>query len=307
MTCSAAKSLTVLVLPMALGVSSATASAPSQATEQAGTATSSEMTDRAAGTPPAPAASAESPPPITADSSTSLRFDMYAWIWLIGLNGDVGARGRTAEVDADFGDILDASDSVFAFSGRLEVGYGRIGGFIDGMYADLGADDQTGPGGLADIDIEFKQGMIDFGMMYRVVDVEPSGAGAANPRNLTLDLYAGGRYNSIELGVNPANLPERSRSQDWLDPIVGAKLRLPLAERWRFEVNGDVGGFGVESDFTWSTTAVFGYDFSLFGLPSTVLAGYRAVGWDYTDGSGNSEFKFDIVQHGPLLGLSVRF
>ena len=116
----------------------------------------------------------------------------------------MGARGRTAEVDADFGDILEAPDSLFAFSGRLEIGYGRIGGFIDGMSADLGADDQTGPGGIADIDIEFMQGMIDFGMMYRVVDVEPSGAGAANPRNLTLDLYAGGRYRSIELGVAAA-------------------------------------------------------------------------------------------------------
>lgn len=281
------KSAVACVLPAALAMPSISA-AQSQLSEQ-------------------PAASSpEQQPPILDKSSSSLRFDMYTWIWLVGFSGDVGARGVTSEVDASFGDVLDASDSLFAFAGRLELGYGKIAGFVDGMYSDLGADDQTGPGGVADIDVELQQGLLDFGLMYRVIDVEPSGDGAAHPRNLTVDLYAGGRYNAIELTVDPPAAGSRSRSKSWVDPIVGAKLVLPVAERWRFELNGDVGGFGLESDLTWSATAVVGLDFDLFGLPATVLAGYRAIGWDYTEDGGN-EFIYDVIQHGPLLGLSVRF
>ena len=251
--------------------------------------------------------SAEDPEPLKTDASEGWRFEFNSWLWMVGFTGDIGARGRTADVDANFGDVLDASDSVFALSGRIELGFGKIAAFADGVYSDLGFDDQTGPLGLSDIDVTLEQGLIDFGLMYRIGDWEPHGAAEANPRNITLDLYAGARYNSLELTVSPANIDERSTSRDWFDPIVGAKLGLPLSERWHLKLNGDVGGFGVESDFTWSATAVFGYDFDLFGLPATILAGYRAIGWDYSDGSGNDEFVFDITQHGPILGLSIRF
>lgn len=288
------RSLSACVVPVAI-VSPSAAIAQSQTPEQPVPLAQPE------------AAATNEPSPLPADQSSSLRIDVYAWIWMLGMSGDVGARGRSAEVDANFIDIMDASDSIFAFSGRLELGFGRIAGFVDGIYANLGADDQTGPAGLTNVDVELEQGLLDFGLMYRVVDVEPKGGGAANARNLTLDLYAGGRYNSIELTIDPALINSRSKREDWVDPIVGAKLGLPLAERWRFELNGDVGGFGVESDLTWSATAVFGFDFSLFGLPATVLAGYRAMGWDYSQGTGGDEFTFDIVQHGPILGLSVRF
>ena len=143
--------------------------------------------------------------------------------------------------------------------------------------------------------------------MYRVYDKEPEGRGAANPRNTTIDLYGGARYNSIELELDPANAESRSADHDWLDPIVGVKFGLPLSEKWHFKANADIGGFGVESDLTWSATAVFGYDFELFGIPATVMAGYRAISWDYSEGSGEEEFVFDMTQHGPILGMSLRF
>ena len=249
---------------------------------------------------------ADSAPPVSG-SSNDWRFEFNSWLWMVGFNGDISARDRTTDVSASFSDVLDASDSIFAISGRLEVGYGRFAGFVDGLYSDLGADDQTGPLGLSDIEITLEQTIIDFGVMYRVCEWKRSGAGADNPRDMTLDLYAGARFNSMEITIDPANLPARSATQDWFDPIVGMKFGIPLSARWHFKVNGDVGGFGVESDFTWSTTAVFGFDFSLFGLPASVLAGYRAIGWDYSTGSGADEFAYDMIQHGPILGLSIRF
>lgn len=235
------------------------------------------------------------------------RGEVTAWLWLVGMEGDVQLGDRKSSVSANFVDVVEASDSMFAFSGRLELGYGEIGGFVDAMYANLGAEDQSGPDGVSKIDVSNELGVVDFGLMYRVLDRKASGGGAANPLNMTLDLYAGGRFTSVSLDLDPANLPTRSRNKSWIDPIVGAKFGLPLAERWHLSVNGDIGGFGAASDVTWSTTGVLGYDFRLFDHSATVYAGYRAIGWDFSDGYDAEQFKWDMIMHGPLLGFTMRF
>ena len=237
-----------------------------------------------------------------ADSAGDWRFHFNSWLWLMGIEGDLGVRGMKVEVDADFGDLLDASDSLLAFSGRLEVGYKRIAGFVDGIYADLGADDRSGPGGLANVDITMEMGIVDFGLMYRILDM-PTDTGL----NTTVDVYAGARYISLEVELDPAMLASVSRSKDWFDPIVGAKLHLPLTPRLHLGLWGDVGGFGASSDFTWSATGVLGFNFELFKLPMTLYGGYRAMGWDYSTGSGTSETIWDVILHGPILGGEVRF
>ncbi len=235
------------------------------------------------------------------------RVNFNTWIWLAGLDGEVGARGLTTDVSASFGDILDASDSILAFAGRLEIAKGRWGGFIDGMYMNLGVDDVSGPLGFADIDTTSEIFVIDFGATYRLGEWTPSGEAAGNSRDITLDLYAGGRYNRLELELDPARLPSRTRDINWLDPIVGGKLILPINEKWHISTNSDIGGFGVESDFTWSVTAVIGYDFLLFDNPASVFFGYRAIGTDFTEGSGSDQITWDVVYHGPILGFSLLF
>ena len=235
------------------------------------------------------------------------RVNFNTWVWLAGVDGTVGARGLTTDVSANFGDILDASDSLIAFAGRLEIAKDRWGGFIDGIYMNLGVDDVSGPLGFADIDITYEMILIDFGATYRIGEWTPNGEAARNARDTTLDLYAGGRYMQLDLELDPAHLAARSRSRDWLDPIVGAKLVFPINEKWHIAANGDVGGFGVESDITWSATGVLGYEFSLFDHPATAYFGYRAIAHDFTEGSGSERFTWDVVQHGPILGFSLLF
>jgi len=246
---------------------------------------------------------AEPSPEVSVAPEDAFRLEFNTWIWVTSIDGTLGKDNVSADVDASFSDILDASDSIMAFSGRLELGYGRIGAYIDAVYQDLGFDDMSGPRGRARVDVELRQTIIDFGLMYRLGEWEPSGEAAKNPRKITLDAYAGGRYTDVELRFDPRDLPSRTGSKDWLDPIVGAKLVAPIAERWHLAVNGDIGGFGVESDLTWSATGVIGYNFTLFDVPSTVSAGYRAIGWDYSDDG----LTFDIVQHGLILGFGMRF
>jgi hypothetical protein len=70
---------------------------------------------------------------------------------------------------------------------------------------------------------------------------------------------------------------------------------------------GDVGGFGVGSDFAWSVTGLFGYKWQAGTVEWAILAGYKALSQDYTSGSGPQRFRWDTTMHGPVLGFSVRF
>jgi hypothetical protein len=51
-----------------------------------------------------------------------------------------------------------------------------------------------------------------------------------------------------------------------------------------------------------------GYSFHLLGDDNAkVFAGYRALGQDYSDGSGADKFEWDETLHGPVLGLAYHF
>ena len=39
------------------------------------------------------------------------------------------------------------------------------------------------------------------------------------------------------------------------------------------------------------------------GVPTLLGAGYHALSWDYESG----DFKWDVIQHGPIIGAALRF
>jgi hypothetical protein len=82
------------------------------------------------------------------------------------------------------------------------------------------------------------------------------------------------------------------------DPIVDARVRADLSERFRVVVLGDIGGFGIgsASDFTWHVLAALGLRPSESWMLS---AGYRALESERPAG--------DLLYHGPILGLGHRF
>jgi hypothetical protein len=243
----------------------------------------------------------------TVSDEDAWRVDLNTWLWMMGIDGDVGAGARTASVDASFIDVLEASDSLIGLAGRLEVGKGKWAGFVDGLYNKIDVEDASGPLGIADVDVTMKMGLVDFGLMYRLGEWPCEHTKNLAYSDVTLDVYAGARYTDLSLEVDPAALASVERDKDWIDPIVGAKVTLPLAEHFHLTAWGDIGGFGVSSDFTWSATAVLGYDFTLFDHPATLYAGYRALGQDFSDGSGTSRFEWDVIMHGPILGFSLFF
>ena len=93
-----------------------------------------------------------------------------------------------------------------------------------------------------------------------------------------------------------------------MEPLIGLSTLWDLSERWAVQLKGDIGGIAFGSDFAWDAFALIGYRFDLFGKNNAaVFAGYRALHQDYTDGSGDDKFKWDVTLDGPILGLRIDF
>jgi hypothetical protein len=223
------------------------------------------------------------------------------WHWRIGLDawvqaleGDITLRGRNAEVDLSMDDVLDNLD--FAAMGVLEVGCGRWSFVADMNYAELSGSTSTR---LTYNTLDLKQFIGHFVVAYKVLE-----NGCTH-----LDVYAGALVNWVdaELTIDlhgPFGRRTRdfnaSGSEIWVDPIIGARVQQELSDKFFFRAAGDVGGFGVSSDFTWQTTAMFGYRVCEGG---SVVLGYRGIGTDYEDG----DTSYNCINHGPLLGVEYKF
>ena len=127
-----------------------------------------------------------------------------------------------------------------------------------------------------------------------------------------LDAGVGGRLNNLQAGIDarrnvfPAGTEEvtGSSSKTWFDPIIIARIKTDIRDKWLFQFRGDVGGFGVSSDFTWQLQAYAGYRFSkVFQL----TAGYRILSIDYDKGLDEERFIYNVDTFGPVIRLGCNF
>ena len=73
-------------------------------------------------------------------------------------------------------------------------------------------------------------------------------------------------------------------------------------------LRGDVGGFDVGSRFSWQAVGAYNFQFAKtqYGVWSGII-GYKALYADYSQGSGVTFYRYNITEHGPILGLSLQF
>ena len=91
-----------------------------------------------------------------------------------------------------------------------------------------------------------------------------------------------------------------SRTDDWWDPYVGVRARYNFNDKFYLTAKGDIGGFGVGCDVTWTAESALGCQIT----PNMFAElGYRAIGVDY-DKDG---LIMDTVTHGPQLTLGINF
>ena len=233
--------------------------------------------------------------PAMADDWT---FSIEPYVLAASIAGDASiGRVTGAEVDVDFSTILEKLDMAAMI--HFEAHSGNGWGFaFDYGFMDLSDDIFGERGGI--VDVRVRQGTFE-GLLIRQSSNEAIG----------LEYFAGFRWwdNDIDIAIDPAILPgtnQRKVDASWIDLIVGARWTRDLSERWQMQLRGDVGGFGIESDFTSSLSASFLYQFSQrFSLDLQ----YRALWVDYAEGKSGQPgyFAYDTVTHGPIVGLKIAF
>jgi hypothetical protein len=274
-----------------------------------------------------PAAFAPSP---ALPSGWAFRFTPYGW--LTSLHGSQTVRGHSVDVDASFIDIINATlgsgGTLIGFMANVEARNGPLALFGDLVWSKIGVEGSgvrtrsVGPATVsarASADVSFQMAILEAGGAYEVARFGLGGPGAS----VALDVLAGGRFwyqkadvsldlatavdiGDLELGRNRAIA--RSGSVDWADPFVGARLRYAVSPGHEIFVRGDVGGFDVGSKFSWQAIAGYGFDFAVWnGITFSGVLGYKALYVEYAQGTGGQRYEFDMLQHGPILGVSMRF
>lgn len=223
------------------------------------------------------------------------QFSAGPYLWLAGLKGDMGVAEEVepVAVDLSFGDILGAMK--FAAMGTFEARNGRFVATADLLYLSLGASDDVEIREVDFLDVELKS--------KTFITTLTAGYRAVDQDRLSLDVFAGGRINSMKTSLDlegPVRSFSGSKTETWLDPVVGLRFKSRLGQRWSLETYGDIGGFGVGSDSTWQLLGLIQYDLS----PRWSLSGgWRHLKIDFEDNG----FVFDAAMDGPILGAVYRF
>ncbi|CAM5184653.1 putative protein OS=Bosea thiooxidans OX=53254 GN=SAMN05660750_04523 PE=4 SV=1 [Bosea thiooxidans] len=275
---------------------------------------------RAEAADPLPAAT---PTPPVMTSGWAFRFTPYGW--LTSIDGKQTVKGRSAKVSASFIDIVDATagdgGTLIGLMGELEARKGPLSFYGNFLWSKLGIDRSgvrsrsmapgvTGTIGAA-ADMTISMATLEIGSAYEV----------ARFGSVGFDVLGGARYwyqrahlsfeRAATLDVGDLSLTNdraiaRSGAVDWLDGFVGARVRFAVAPGQELLLRGDIGGGG--SRFSWQAIAAYSFDFAeKNGVTYSGVVGYRALSVDYEQGSGRRLYAFDMLQHGPILALSLRF
>lgn len=246
------------------------------------------------------------------EQNSKWEFILAPYLWMTGIDGDVTVKGRKADVDVSFDDILDNLD--IALLSNFIAKRGKWEFFVQPNYIKLSPEGDVDRRAVTiDADVETEMLILEFGTFYKL-----GTWGDKFP--VSLDILGGGRYwhldNEIDLDID-ISLPSidkdirRERDvdsdKDLIDPFVGLRVGTAITKKVRFDVRGDIGGFDISddtSDLSWQAIGLFEYDLS----QRIVLgAGYRALDIRYETGSGNDKKGMDATIHGPILGVGIRF
>lgn len=258
------------------------------------------------------------------------RFNAASYGWLIGVSGSVTAHGQAVDTNASFIDLVQKSNSLIGLMGYFEADKGKAGMYVDAVYTKLGfGAGNTGYrnpiGGLrittsASAALTYELFIVEVGGVYELFRWQH-----AEGSSTAIDGVMAFRYwnNSIaasfdaDATVNTARLgfdrsfgiaTARADAIQWVDPVFGVRVRHQFTPRQEFVVRGDIGGFGLGSQFSWQAVAVYSYAWELEGgRKLAALLGFRALGTNYSSGSGLNAVGIDEVLYGPVIGVSYRF
>ncbi|HVU29587.1 MAG TPA: hypothetical protein VHE36_04220 [Sphingomicrobium sp.] len=218
-------------------------------------------------------------------------FATIGYAWFAGAWGKTDVIGPVPPVDLDlpFGKVLKAFK--FAFMGAAEARHDRFVVLGDLTFIHLDAHEGIGIRDPDFLKAELDSRTAEITLLpgYRIADKGP----------VTVDLLAGGRMNWFKTTLQlkgPNREADGDVKHEWLDPLIGARIGVPLGGKWSAGIYGDVGGFGIGSKFTWQLAPTINYQIS---RKMNVGAGWRYWKVNYRDG----DFLYNVHQSGPVIAF----
>ena len=257
------------------------------------------------------------------------RFNASTYAWFTSVSGNTTARGQIFDVNAGFFDIVSNSSSIAAFNAYFEANKGPVGFYADLVWSNLGFSKSAAryrnplPGlsanGVVNAQLNYTMTIVEVGGIYEVSrwSHSPTSFTAADAlfgfrywnnsvtasldALMTADLYNLGFERSRDIAV------AKSGNLEWVDPVIGFRVRHQFTPSQTAFLRGDVGGFGLGSQFSWQAVAAYAYAWQFDGYQLAATLGYRALAASYTTGTGIDTRGIDLVLHGPLIGFSIKF
>ena len=224
------------------------------------------------------------------------------YAWLPQMDGSVTVNNVKQKVKFDLTDYPTIIDELrMILSGRFKIQKGRFAVFYDGMYMKL-KDNTNGP--VVSTEVILKSGIEELGVSFEVADWA---VGGETKKNLSFEVLGGARHIYLR-AEGSANAPlygvslEANRTRQWVDPFIGGRLILDLTEQTSVSLRGDIGGFGVSSDFIWNGILELKHYFTKNKNWFTAI-GYRGMNTDYKNGS----FKYEVNYYGPVTSMGFSF
>jgi hypothetical protein len=112
---------------------------------------------------------------------------------------------------------------------------------------------------------------------------------------------------TVQVDVSKAVAFAQSGDLEWVDPFVGFRIRHEMGPSKELGLEADFGGFGVGSDFSWQVVGTYGFDTTCLGTPLHAVIGYRALSVDFSENGKFGKNGIDMVQHGPIMGVTFRW
>jgi hypothetical protein len=219
-------------------------------------------------------------------------YSITPYFWAAGLSGETSQFGLpTIDIDASFSDILDNLDFAAMLIGEARNGPYSL--FGDLIYTTLSADSATPRGVLAtSVDVETSTFAGLAGAGYSILE-GPSGR---------LDVVGAVRVWSVDTDISFSGVfldgETRSDGATWVDGLIGVRGNYSFTPQFYVTGWALVGAGGADVD--WDIAGGLGYRIN---DRFSATLGYRALGVDYSDDG----FLFDVVQQGPIMGLTIRF
>jgi hypothetical protein len=201
-------------------------------------------------------------------------WSLTPYVWATSIQGDARVGPVTANLDADFGDILDVMDGAALV--HVEAQKGDKGYFGDLVYLATEMDHGTT---RAELDTT----IIELGYLLR---------------SSRIGLEFGIRYWDFDLEIDPANIATQQGESDWVDGFVGFRSVRELSDKWNLTTRVNIGAGGT--DFSYGVGVIFGREMT---SGSQFVAGLKLLDVDYDDTNANGRlFALDTMFVGATIG-----